>query len=141
MSAISPSPKETAGILEGEYRAAPAPYNAELQKRVLDGAQPITRRPADMLEPEMDKLVKEVESLAKEKGFALAKDTIDDVLTYALFPKSASSSSKIRVMPPSLSPCLLPAMLLPQQESQRQFRGLYGIGGWSTVCCAGRRRW
>lgn len=98
--------KETAGILKGEYGAAPAPYNAELQKRVLDGAQPITCRPADMLEPEMDKLVKEVESLAKEKGFALAKDTIDDVLTYALFPQiglkfleNRGDASKFEPMP------------------------------------------
>jgi len=36
--------KETAGILKGEYGAAPAPYNAELQARVLDGAE--VKRPS-----------------------------------------------------------------------------------------------
>ncbi|MDH3373517.1 MAG: pyruvate carboxylase subunit B, partial [Gammaproteobacteria bacterium] len=38
--------KETAGILKGEYGATPAPVNAELQARALQGADPITCRPA-----------------------------------------------------------------------------------------------
>lgn len=60
--------KETAGILKGEYGAAPAPYNKELQARVLDGKEAITCRPADLLEAEMDKLTAEVNALAKEKA-------------------------------------------------------------------------
>jgi len=79
--------KETAGILKGEYGSAPAPFNTELQQRVLDGAQVITCRPADLLQPEMDKLTAELKGLAQEKGITLAKDEIDDVLTYALFPQ------------------------------------------------------
>lgn len=79
--------KETAGILKGEYGAAPAPFNKELQARVLDGAEPVTCRPADLLEPEMDKLTAELKDIAKEKGIKLATDEIDDVLTYALFPQ------------------------------------------------------
>lgn len=79
--------KETAGILKGEYGAAPAPFNAELQQRVLDGAEVITCRPADLLQPEMDKLTAELKGLAQEKGIKLAEDEIDDVLTYALFPQ------------------------------------------------------
>ncbi|WP_313314366.1 sodium-extruding oxaloacetate decarboxylase subunit alpha [Stutzerimonas nitrititolerans] len=79
--------KETAGILKGEYGSAPAPFNTELQQRVLDGAQVITCRPADLLQPEMDKLTGELKGLAQEKGITLAKDEIDDVLTYALFPQ------------------------------------------------------
>lgn len=79
--------KETAGILKGEYGAAPAPFNAELQQRVLDGAEVITCRPADLLQPEMDKLTAELKGLAQEKGIKLAQDEIDDVLTYALFPQ------------------------------------------------------
>ncbi len=79
--------KETAGILKGEYGSAPAPFNAALQQRVLDGAQVITCRPADLLQPEMDKLTAELKGLAQEKGIRLAKDEIDDVLTYALFPQ------------------------------------------------------
>ncbi len=79
--------KETAGILKGEYGAAPAPFNTELQQRVLDGSEVITCRPADLLQPEMDKLTAELKGLAKDKGLTLAKDEIDDVLTYALFPQ------------------------------------------------------
>ena len=79
--------KETAGILKGEYGAAPAEFNKELQARVLDGAEAITCRPADLLSPEMDKLTEELIGLSKEKGIELSDDQIDDVLTYALFPQ------------------------------------------------------
>src|SRR5690606_29816073 len=79
--------KETAGVLKGEYGAAPAPFNKALQERVLDGGQAITCRPADVLQPEMDKLTAELRELAKEKGIKLAAEEIDDVLTYALFPQ------------------------------------------------------
>ncbi len=79
--------KETAGVLKGEYGAAPAPFNAELQARVLDGAEVITCRPADLLQPEMDRLTSELNGIAQEKGIKLAVDSIDDVLTYALFPQ------------------------------------------------------
>ncbi|UTA49323.1 sodium-extruding oxaloacetate decarboxylase subunit alpha [Simiduia sp. 21SJ11W-1] len=79
--------KETQGVLKGEYGATPAPVNTELQQRVLDGAEAISCRPADLIEPEMDKLVGELREIAKEKGIKLAEGEreIDDVLTYALF--------------------------------------------------------
>ncbi len=78
---------ETSGILKGEYGAAPAPFNAELQQTVLDGAQPITCRPADLLEPEMDKLTAELQAHALKDNIELeaGEREIDDVLTYALF--------------------------------------------------------
>ncbi|MBE0486932.1 sodium-extruding oxaloacetate decarboxylase subunit alpha [Marinobacter sp.] len=79
--------KETSAILKGEYGAAPAPFNKELQERVLDGAEAITCRPADNIDPEMDKLTAELKDLAKEKGIKLAEQEVDDVLTYALFPQ------------------------------------------------------
>ncbi len=80
--------KETRGILRGEYGAAPAPFNAQLQERALEGDQPITCRPADLLSPEMENLETALERLATEKGFKLenGERRIDDVLTYALFP-------------------------------------------------------
>ncbi|MCW9052669.1 MAG: sodium-extruding oxaloacetate decarboxylase subunit alpha [Motiliproteus sp.] len=81
--------KETAGILKGEYGSAPAPFNKELQERVLEGKEAITCRPADLLEPELDKLTEELRGLAKERDFRLetGEREIDDVLTYALFPQ------------------------------------------------------
>ena len=82
--------KETAGVLRGEYGAAPAPVNAELQSRVLDeGEEAITCRPADNIEPELEALTAELEGLSAEHGFQLSagEGQIDDVLTYALFPQ------------------------------------------------------
>jgi oxaloacetate decarboxylase alpha subunit len=81
--------RETAGVLKGEYGATPAPVNAELQARVLEGDAPITCRPADLLEPEMDALAEELTGLAEEQGIRLegGERRTDDVLTYALFPQ------------------------------------------------------
>ena len=80
--------KETIGILKGEYGASPAPVNRELQQRVLDpGKSPITCRPADLLEPEVERLTKEFRGIVREKDIKVARDEIDDVLTYALFPQ------------------------------------------------------
>lgn len=96
--------KETAGVLKGEYGAAPAPFNKELQARVLDGAEAITCRPADLLEAEMDKLTAELKGIAKEKGIKLAKDEIDDVLTYALFPQIGLKFLENRGNPAAFEP-------------------------------------
>lgn len=81
--------KETAGILKGEYGATASPVNAELQARVLEGKAPITCRPADLIEPEVDKLTLELRKLAAEQGFKLESGAreLDDVLTYAMFPQ------------------------------------------------------
>lgn len=81
--------KETCGVLRGEYGAAPAPFDEALQQRALDGDQPVTCRPADLLDNEMDALQKALEGEAKEHVIKLAKGEqhIDDVLTYALFPQ------------------------------------------------------
>ena len=80
---------ETAAVLKGEYGSTPAPVNKELQERVLEGAEPVTCRPADLIDDELDKLTAELEQIAGEKGIQLAdgENEIDDVLTYALFPQ------------------------------------------------------
>ncbi|MHA6477820.1 sodium-extruding oxaloacetate decarboxylase subunit alpha [Stutzerimonas sp. KH-1] len=96
--------KETAGVLKGEYGAAPAPFNAELQARVLDGAEVITCRPADLLQPEMERLAAELEELAREKNIKLAEDAIDDVLTYALFPQIGLKFLENRGNPAAFEP-------------------------------------
>ncbi len=79
--------KETAGILKGEYGRTPAPVNAELQARVLEGGKPITDRPADHIAPEMAKIEAEVKQTAQEKGIKLAENAVDDALIVALFPQ------------------------------------------------------
>ena len=98
--------KETQGVLKGEYGAAPAEYNKELQARVLDGAEAITCRPADLLEPEMDKLADELRGLAKEKSIDLTsgEGEIDDVLTYALFPQIGLKFLENRGNPDAFEP-------------------------------------
>ena len=104
--------KETEGVLKGEYGATPAPVNAELQQRVLNGGAPVTGRPADLLEPEMEKLTQTLKALAAEKGIALAQGEalVDDVLTYALFPQVGLKFLENRNNPAAFEP-------IPGQES------------------------
>jgi oxaloacetate decarboxylase (Na+ extruding) subunit alpha len=79
--------KETAGVLKGEYGTTAAPVNEQLQAQVLDGAQPISCRPADLLNDELDSLSVELQQIAQQQNIQLADAVIDDVLTYALFPQ------------------------------------------------------
>ncbi|WP_068828098.1 sodium-extruding oxaloacetate decarboxylase subunit alpha [Pseudomonas sp. BMS12] len=113
--------KETAGVLKGEYGAAPAPFNLALQDRVLDGGEAITCRPADLLEPELDRLSEELDELARSKGFKLAAEAIDDVLTYALFPQIGLKFLENRGNPAAFEPvpngAELPAREAGQTES------------------------
>jgi oxaloacetate decarboxylase alpha subunit len=96
--------KETAGVLKGEYGATADKVNAELQARVLDGAEAITCRPADLIKPELDNLTAELETLAKEKKIDLADEVIDDVLTYALFPQIGLKFLENRNNPDAFEP-------------------------------------
>lgn len=96
--------KETQGILKGEYGAAPAPYNQELQKKVLNGAEPVICRPADLLDSEFHLLTAELEKLAKEDNISLAAQPVDDVLTYALFPQVGLKFLKNRNNPDAFEP-------------------------------------
>ncbi|KIN15748.1 sodium-extruding oxaloacetate decarboxylase subunit alpha [Vreelandella titanicae] len=98
--------KEVQALLKGEYGAAPAPFNAELQKRVLEGGEPITCRPADNLSPEMDRLAAELKEKASAEGIRLAegKREVDDVLTYALFPQIGLKFLKNRDNPDAFEP-------------------------------------
>jgi len=77
--------RETAGLLKGEYGATPVPVNKQLQERVLEGGTPITCRPADLIAPEMDKLVAELKDKAKKEGVKLAPHVEEDVLINAMF--------------------------------------------------------
>ncbi len=77
--------KETAGVLKGEYGATPAPVNKALQDKVLNGTQAITCRPADLIAPEMDKLIAEVREKAQAEGVTLAANIEEDALINGLF--------------------------------------------------------
>ncbi|WP_414931500.1 sodium-extruding oxaloacetate decarboxylase subunit alpha [Vibrio europaeus] len=110
--------KETAGLLKGEYGATPAEVNAELQAQVLAGAEAITCRPADLLESEMNSLTEELLTKAKQDGISLAEDTVDDVLTYALFPQVGLKFLKNRRNPEAFEPApwLEEAPVAPQAQ-------------------------
>lgn len=109
--------KETSGVLKGEYGSTAAPVDAELQARVLDGKEVITCRPADLLDPEIDKLSAELQTLASEKNIDLADDTIDDVLTYALFPQIGLKFLENRNNPAAFEPIPTKASQKPQSSS------------------------
>jgi oxaloacetate decarboxylase alpha subunit len=100
--------KETQGILKGEYGAAPAAFDEALQAKVLAGEAAITCRPADLLEPEIEKLSNELRAHTKEKKLTLIKDPeagiIDDVLTYALFPQIGLQFIENRNNPDAFEP-------------------------------------
>lgn len=98
--------KEAEGVLKGEYGATPAPVNKALQERVLNGAEPLTCRPADKLQPEMDNLTKALRELAKEKSIKLSdgESQIDDVLTYALFAQIGLKFLENRNNPTAFEP-------------------------------------
>ncbi len=73
---------------------------------MLEGGEPITCRPADLLEPEMERLAVELKEKAKTDGIRLAEGEreIDDVLTYALFPQIGLKFLKHRDNPDAFEP-------------------------------------
>ncbi len=79
--------KETKALLSGEYGQTVKPFNPEVQKKVIGDKKPITCRPADLLEPGLEKF---------EKEMAQYKTQDEDVLTYALFPQVALDFFKYR---------------------------------------------
>jgi len=98
--------KETAGVLRGEYGETPAPVNKDLRARVLQGEEPVTCRPADLLAPEVLSLTEELRALAKEKNITLTagEGEVDDVLTYALFPQIGLKFIENRDNPAAFEP-------------------------------------
>ena len=73
--------KESKGLLRGEYGRLPGEVNEEVRKKAIGDAEVITCRPADLLEPELEKYRAEAGDLAK---------CDEDVLSYALFPQVAT---------------------------------------------------
>ena len=112
--------KETQGILKGEYGATPAPVNKDLQAEVLEeNEEPITCRPADNIEPELEALTVELESLSSEHGFSLTSNEgqIDDVLTYALFPQVGLKFLQNRDNPGAFEPVPTGKPAVPTNEA------------------------
>ena len=82
-------PKESKALLRGEYGKLPAEVNEEVRKKAIGDDKVITCRPADLLEPELEKYAREM----KEKGIG---KSYEDVLSHALFPQVAEKFFKVR---------------------------------------------
>lgn len=78
--------KEVKEYFKGMYGKPPGKINKDLQKKVLGKEEPVTCRPADTLEPELEKAKKEL-----GEGYS-----IDDIVTYAVYPLSAKEYFKNR---------------------------------------------
>ena len=82
-------PKESKALLRGEYGKLPAEPDEKIRKMAIGDDEPITCRPADLIEPELDKYRAEM----KEKGIGKSQE---DVLSYALFPQVAEKFFAVR---------------------------------------------
>ena len=65
-------------MVAGKYGTTPMPIDPEFQKKIIGDAPVITGRPADLLEPELDTLRKEMAQWSEQE---------EDVLSYVMFPK------------------------------------------------------
>ena len=88
--------KESKGMLRGEYGKLPGKVNEEVRKLAIGDEQPITVRPADLIEPELEKYREETKGIAKSE---------EDVLSYALFPQVAKKFFEIRDAEPQAASC------------------------------------
>ncbi len=131
--------KETAGVLKGEYGAAPAPVNKALQARVLEGAEPITCRPADLLQPEMDKLVAEVRRKAEAEGVALSQFVEEDALIDGMFAQIGWKFLQNRGNPDAFEPVPNPDSAKAVEVSPAPQSGSGGVTEMYTVNVDGRQ--
>ena len=92
-------PKESKALLRGEYGKLPAPVNEDVRKKAIGDDKVITCRPADLLEPELEKYAAEM----KEKGIG---KSYEDVLSYALFPQVAEKFFAVRDAAPTEEPAV-----------------------------------
>ena len=87
--------KESKGLLRGEYGRLPGKVNEEVRKLAIGDAEVITVRPADLIEPELEKYREETKGIAKSE---------EDVLSYALFPQVAKKFFEFRDAAPVAAP-------------------------------------
>lgn len=79
--------KETKALVKGEYGKTPAPISDDIVKKIIGDEERITCRPADLLEPELDKIRNEMKDYIEQD---------EDVLSYALFPPVAKKYFEFR---------------------------------------------
>ena len=79
--------KEFKDLVAGKYGTTPVTIDPEFRKKIIGDEKPITCRPADLLEPELEKLRSEIAEWSEQE---------EDVLSYAQFPKVALDFFKKR---------------------------------------------
>jgi pyruvate carboxylase subunit B len=104
--------KETRAVVLGQYGQTPAPISKEVLKKIAPGETPITGRPADALEPELEKA-------RKEAGNHIKSD--EDLLSYVLFPQVAKEFFEWRERGEGLEDELIAA--IATALAQEQARG------------------
>jgi len=80
-------PKEVKDYVKGLYGKPPAPIDKAVKKKIIGDEEVITRRPADLLKPQLSAIPEEVKQLFEKE---------EDALTYALFPQAALEFFKKR---------------------------------------------
>lgn len=80
-------PKEVKNYVKGLYGKPTIPIEEDIKKKIIGDEEVITCRPADLLEPELDKLKDEIKEYIEQD---------EDVLTYAMFPQVAMEFFKYR---------------------------------------------
>ena len=81
--------EQTKDLCRGKYGQTVKPMNAEVVSKIIPGEEPITCRPADLIEPQMDHFREETKKLVDNPSD-------EDVLSYALFPQVAADFFKYR---------------------------------------------
>ncbi|KAB3524960.1 oxaloacetate decarboxylase subunit alpha [Alkaliphilus serpentinus] len=80
-------PKEIKDYVKGLYGKTAAPISEEIKEKIIGKEEQITCRPADLIEPQLDKLRAEMKEYLEQE---------EDVLSYALFPQVAMAYFKDR---------------------------------------------
>lgn len=108
---------ETKNYLKGLYGEPSATINEQVRKRAIGDEEVVTGRPADLIEPELERAQEELKTVSQN---------IEDLITYTLFPKVAldffakkndpnvkpetsSKGKEVEPPPPSPSPLLTPS--------------------------------
>ncbi|MFY9312437.1 MAG: oxaloacetate decarboxylase subunit alpha, partial [Tepidanaerobacteraceae bacterium] len=78
---------EVKNYVRGLYGKPPAPIKDEIKQKIIGDEEVITCRPADLIEPQLEKYTKEISYYIEQE---------EDVLTYALFPQIAEKFFKER---------------------------------------------
>jgi len=106
-------PGEVKAYVRGLYGRPPSPINPEIQKKIIGDEVPLTVRPADILEPGLEKAVRESAELARSP---------EDVISYAIFPQVAKKFFEEReagnLSKPSNKEPQVPTTLLSKEDSK-----------------------